>query len=82
MVYSTAFLSSPEFVREAFHMEMGTAVRFWQAFAPVYFGTDRPLKDIEAEVRPFAGLKTIIIERDMGCPMPAFREALSPILRP
>ena len=82
MVYSTAFLSSPEFVREAFHMEMDTAVRFWQAFAPVYFGTDRPLKDIEAEVRPFAGLKTIIIERDMGCPMPAFREALSPILRP
>ena len=82
MVYSTAFLSSPDFVREAFHMEMDTAVRFWRAFAPVYFGSDRPLKDIEAEVRPFAGLKTIIIERDMGCPMPAFREALSPILRP
>ena len=82
MVYSTAFLSSPEFVREAFHMEAATAVRFWQAFAPVYFGTDRPLKDIEAEVRPFAGLKTIIIERDMNCPMPVFREALSSILRP
>ncbi len=82
MVYSTAYLSDAPFVREAFHMEPETAVRFWQAFAPVYFGTDRPLRDIEAEVRPFAGLKTIIIERDTGCPMPAFREALKSILKP
>ena len=82
MVYSTAYLSDPGFVREAFHMEPATAVRFWQAFAPSYFGADRPLKDVEAEVRPYAGLKTIIIERDMGCPMPSFREALKPILQP
>ena len=82
MVYSTAYLSDAPFVREAFHMEPETAVRFWKAFASVYFGTDRPLWDIEAEVRPFAGLKTIIIERDTGCPMPAFREALKSILKP
>ena len=82
MVYSTPYLSAPEFVREAFHMEPETALRFWQAFAPVYFGTDRPLRDIEEEVRPFAGLKTIIIERDMGVPMPSFREALKPVLQP
>ena len=82
MVYSTAYLSDPDFVREAFHMEPATAVRFWQAFAPVYFGKDRPLQDIEAEVRPFAGLKTIIVERDTGFPMPSFREALKPILQP
>ena len=82
MVYSTAFLSDPDFVRSAFHMEPATAVRFWQAFAPAYFGTDRPLRDIESEVRPFAGLKTIIVERDIGAPMPSFREALKPILQP
>ena len=82
MVYSTAYISEPDFVREAFHMEPATAVRFWQAFAPTYFGTDRPLRDIEAEVRPFAGLKTIIVERDMGRPMPTFREALKSILKP
>ena len=81
MVYCTAFISEPDFVREAFHMEPETAVRFWQAFAPAYFGTDRPLRDIEAEVRPFAGLKTILVERDMGRPMPTFREALKPILQ-
>ena len=82
MVYSTAYLSEPDFVREAFHMTPETSVRFWKAFAPAYFGTDRPLRDIEAEVRPFAGLETIIIERDMGRPMPSFREALKPLLQP
>ena len=82
MVYSTAFLSDPAFVREAFHMEPETSVRFWQAFAPAYFGKDRPLRDIEAEVRPYAGLKTIIVERDTVFPMPSFREALKPILQP
>ena len=82
MVYCTAFLSEPAFVREAFHMEPALSVRFWKAFAPAYFGTDRPLRDIEAEVRPFAGLKTIIVERDMGRPMPTLREALKPILQP
>ena len=82
MVYSTAFLSDADFVREAFHMEPETAVRFWQAFASVYFGTDRPLSDIESEVRPFAGLKTIIVERDTEFPMLSFRDALKPILQP
>ena len=81
MVYSTAFLSDADFIREAFHMERETAVRFWRAFAPVYFGKDHPLREIEAEIRPFAGLKTIIVERDTGCPMPSFREALKPILQ-
>ena len=81
MVYCTAFLSEPDFVRDAFHMEPVLSVRFWKAFAPAYFGTDRPLRDIEAEVRPFAGLKTIIVERDMGRPMPTLREALKPILQ-
>ena len=82
MVYCTAFLSEPDFVRDAFHMEPALSVRFWKAFAPAYFGTDRPLRDIESEVRPFAGLKTIIVERDMGRPMPTLREALKPILQP
>ena len=81
MVYCTAFLSEPDFVRDAFHMEPVLSVRFWKAFAPAYFGTDRPLRDIEAEVRSFAGLKTIIVERDMGRPMPTLREALKPILQ-
>ena len=56
------------------------AMRFWDEFAPVYFGKDRPLKEIEEEIRPYAGLKTLIVERDCGSPMPEFRAALSSIL--
>ena len=82
MVYVTAYLSDPGFVREAFHMEPETSVRFWEAFAPAYFGGDRPLRDIEEEVRPYAGLKTLLVERDLGMKMPVFRAALRSVLQP
>ena len=80
MVYLCCKLSGDPYIREAFHMPKTLAIRFWDCFAPVYFGSDRSPKDIEEEVLPYAGLKTLIIERDAGCPMPEFREALSSIL--
>ena len=80
MVYLRCCLSSDAFIRETFHMPKTTAMRFWEHFAPAYFGADRPLKEIEAQVRPYAGLKTLIIERDSGQPMPEFRAALASVL--
>lgn len=81
MVYLCCCLSGEDFIREAFHMPKSVSRQFWAAFAPVYFGQDRPLRDIDEEVGPYAGLKTLIIERDTKCPMPEFREKLIPILR-
>ncbi len=81
MVYLCCYLSQEEFIQETFHMPKALAMRFWDCFAPVYFGSDRPLKDIEEEVRPYAGLKTLIVERETKCPMPEFREVLKPILK-
>lgn len=80
MVYLCCYLSEEDFIRETFHMPKDLAKRFWDEFAPVYFGKDRPLKEIEEEIRPYAGLKTLIVERDTNCPMPEFRAALSRIL--
>ena len=80
MVYLTCNLNQEEFVKETFHMDKAAAIRFWKAFVPAYFGNDRSLSDIETEVLPFAGLKTLIVERDSGCPMPEFRVALRQIL--
>ena len=80
MVYLCCVLDDEDFIRETFHMSKALAMRFWEEFAPVYFGADRSLRDIEEEIRPFAGLKTLIIERDMRQPMPIFRAALSSIL--
>ncbi|MBQ6437312.1 MAG: phosphotransferase [Bacteroidales bacterium] len=80
MVYLCCNLSPEPFIQETFHMSKALAIEFWRKFAPAYFGADRPLADIEAEIRPFAGLKTLIIERDMNQPMPVFRDALANIL--
>jgi len=80
MVYLCCCLNGEDFIRETFHMSKSLAIRFWESFAPEYFGKGIPLKEIEALICPYAGLKTIIIERDMGKPMPEFREALRPIL--
>ncbi len=81
MVYVCCCVSDEAFIQEAFHMPKSLSMRFWEEFAPVYFGADRPLKDIEEEIGPFAGLKTIIIERDTRRPMPEFRALLQPILK-
>ncbi|MCR4860110.1 MAG: TIGR02172 family protein [Bacteroidales bacterium] len=81
MVYLCSCLSSEEFIREAFHMEKSTAIAFWNAFVPAYFGPEVNREEIEREVRLYAGLKTLTVERDTGCPMPEFRVALEPILK-
>ncbi len=80
MVYVCCCLSDEEFILETFHMPKSLAIKFWECFAPVYFGKDIPLKTIEDTIRPYAGLKTLIIERDTKRPMPEFREALRGII--
>ena len=80
MVYLTTYLSDEDFIREAFHMPKAVAMQFWQHFAPAYFGPGRSLEDITEEVSPFAGLKTLIVERDTRRPMQEFRDCLRPIL--
>ena len=81
MVYLCCNLSGADFILETYHMHKSTAQQFWKAFAPAYFGPDADLEALEQEVSLYAGLKTLIIERDTRCPMPEFRAALEPILR-
>ena len=80
MVYLCCCLSDEAFIQETFHMPKSLSTQFWRCFAPVYFGADRPLADINEEILPYAGLKTLIIERDTKCPMPEFRAALKSVL--
>ena len=81
MVYLCCCLSAEDFIREVFHLPKELARKFWECFAPVYFGADRPLRAIEEEIMPYAGLRTLIIERETQTPMPEFRAALSGILK-
>lgn len=80
MVYLSSNLSDESFIQETFHMPKSLAIEFWKYFAAEYFGPGESLKDIEDMIRPYAGLKTLIIERDGSEPMPNFRAALSKIL--
>ena len=80
MVYLCCCVSEEAFIQEVFHMPKSLAIKFWQCFAPAYFGADRSLKDIEEEVMPYAGLKTIIVERDTKRPMPEMRACLKGII--
>ena len=57
-------------------MTNATAARFWDGFAQEYFGKDADMDKVMTEVKIYAGLKTLIIERDTQCPMPQFRAML------
>ena len=81
MVYLCCNLSNDEFIEEVFHMKKSTSQAFWKAFAPAYFGPDADLEALEKEVRLYAGLKTLLVERDTRRPMPEFRVELEPILK-
>ena len=80
MVYLCCYLSGEDFISETFHMPKSLAMKFWDNFVPVYFGSDIPQKEVDELIRPYAGLKTLIIERDSKCPMPEFRAALNTVL--
>ena len=81
MVYLCCVLSDESFIMDTFHMPKALSIRFWEHFAPAYFGYDRPLRDIEEEILPYAGLKNLIIERDLRIVKPELRVALDPILK-
>jgi len=80
MTYLVIFLNSEKDLQEYYHMSKATAIRFWEAFAPVYFGKGRSLKDIEEEIMPFVGLKSLIVERDAKRPIPEIRASLKGII--
>ena len=80
MVYLCCCVSDEAFIKEVFHMPKSLSTKFWEYFAPTYFGKDRPLKDITEEILPYAGLKTLIVERDTKCPMPEMRACLKGII--
>lgn len=60
------------FVREVFHMELRTAQEFWHYFIKEYFGEDTDIEAVTEMIRPYAGLKTLLIERNAGTYMPQF----------
>ncbi len=46
--------------------EENVAIRFWQVFLRAYSGGDRPLKELEDEIKPYAALRSLLIQRVIG----------------
>jgi uncharacterized protein (TIGR02172 family) len=80
MVYLCCCLNDEAWTMEQYHMSNATAAKFWDYFADEYFGPDANMEQVMKEVRIYAGLKTLIIERDTHCPMPQFRAMLEGII--
>ena len=76
MVYLCCCLNDEAWTMEVNHMSNATAARFWDAFQEEYFGPDQDKEEVLRQVRIYAGLKTLIVERDTHCPMPQFRAML------
>jgi len=76
MVYLCCCLNEESWTMTQYHMSNKTAARFWDAFALEYFGKNADMDAVMREVKIYAGLKTLIIERDTHKPMPEFRAML------
>ena len=61
-----------EFLRDVFHVTPQIADNFWRYFVKGYFGEDADPDEIDDMLRPYAGLKVLIIERNAGMFFPQF----------
>lgn len=68
------------FLREVFHMGPDTAYQFWIYFAKEYFGENADIDALSKQLRPYAGLKVLIIERNSGMHFPAFHKLLDEVM--
>ena len=80
MVYLCCCISEEAFIQEAFHMSKSLSIRFWEHFAPAYFGPEKTLEEINRLIAPYASLKTLIVERDTKRAMPEMRACLKGII--
>lgn len=80
MVLLTCRYDDDQFLEEVFHMTQDTAHKFWLEFVPVYFGPNSDPDEMDRLVRPYAGLKSLIIERDCHQPFPQYRALMGDIL--
>lgn len=76
MVLLCCVYDDDAFIRETFHMEPETAREFWKYFVKGYFGEDADPDETEKILRPYAGLKVLIIERNAGMYFPNFHALL------
>lgn len=72
--------TAEDMIRKLYHMDKGTAVRFWEAFLREYYGADRPLKVIEEEIKPYAAIRALFVQHEIGRLPPERQELVKCII--
>jgi uncharacterized protein (TIGR02172 family) len=73
-IFMSAINYTPEeMIRKLYHTDKSTAIRFWQVFLRAYSGGDRPLKELEEEIKPYAALRSLMVQRVIGRLIPERR---------
>ena len=79
MMIQTCWLPEEE-ERELYHIGLDTSKAFWKAFVRAYFGPDASLEEVQAQLRPYAFLRILTIERSLGSPRMEIRPALHELI--
>lgn len=66
MLYIVCVVNVDDFIYENFHFHKDLAEKFWKAFVPEYFGKDKTLEEVDSLIKPFAAVKSLLIERNLG----------------
>lgn len=68
--------SDPGFILDVFHLNMEQASGFWDSFVKGYWGEDADPDRWESVIRPYAGLKTLLIQSIFDAPFPHYKRLL------
>lgn len=70
-----------ERVRELYHMDKNTSVRFFRAFLGAYF-ENRPVDEVEEVLKPYMALRTLMVQRDLGLILPERQPMVDALIGP
>ena len=61
---------------ELYHITKEISTSFWLSFAKAYFGPDADIEAIQTELKKYAILRILCVEKMMGRPVPPIRPAV------
>lgn len=79
MIAITGLYNDESFTREAFHMSTEDARAFFGYFVDEYFGGKLPVAQAEQKLRPYAVVKSLLIERNAKIRMDLYHDMLETI---
>ena len=66
MLYLICEIDEDDFIYENFHFHKETAKIFWKLFVKYYFEGTKTLEEAEILIKPYAAIKTLLIEHNCG----------------